>query len=171
VLWGGLHGLFLAVNHGWRAITGNRLRTPSAFRTIVAGALTFLCVVIAWVPFRAASFAATETILTSMAGWHGLLPASADVAMLFGEAPPRWTGAWRWVAVLLPAIWLLPNTQEFFSRYRTLSMPRRAPDRLPLTALAFRWRLSSFWAYATAILAVVAVLYCSRASEFIYFQF
>jgi alginate O-acetyltransferase complex protein AlgI len=171
VLWGGLHGLFLCVNHGWRALTGNRLRTPSAPRTIVAGALTFLCVVVAWVPFRAASFAATETILASMAGWHGWLPASADVAVLFGEAAPRWTGAWRWVAVLLPAVWLLPNTQEFFSRYGTLVMPRREPDRLPLRVLGFRWRMSSFWAYATAIIAVIAVLYCSRASEFIYFQF
>jgi hypothetical protein len=68
-------------------------------------------------------------------------------------------------------VWLLPNTQEFFSRYGTLVMPRREPDRLPLRVLGFRWRMSRFWAYATAIVAVVAVLYCSRASEFIYFQF
>lgn len=171
VLWGGLHGLFLALNHGWRALTGSRSRPRSAARTVAAGTLTFLCVVIAWVPFRASSFAATGTMLASLIGWHGWLPGSTGVAVLFGEAAPRWTGAWRWVAVLLPAVWLLPNTQELFSRYGTLTMPVRAPDRLPLRALGFRWRMSGFWATATAVAAVVAVLYCSRASEFIYFQF
>lgn len=172
VLWGGLHGLFLCVNHGWRALTGSRPpRPPSRLGVVAAGALTFLCVAIAWVPFRAPSFAATATIFASMTGWHGWLPAGPAISFISGEAAPRWTGAWRWAAVLLPAVWLLPNTQEFFSRYGTLLMPRLEPDRLPLPALAFRWRLSSRWAYAMAIVAALAVLYCSRASEFIYFQF
>lgn len=170
VLWGGLHGVYLAVNHAWRALTEARIRSPSVVRGLVAGLLTFLCVCVAWVPFRANGLAATATMLTSLVGWHGWLPGNTGVVALFGEAAPRWTGAWRWVGVLLPAVWLLPNTQEFFSRYGTLP-PREEADRLPLPMLAFRWRLSSGWAYATAIIAVVAVLYCSRASEFIYFQF
>jgi hypothetical protein len=31
--------------------------------------------------------------------------------------------------------------------------------------------MTSRWAYVTAAIAAVAVLYCTRASEFIYFQF
>ena len=136
--------------------------------------MTFLCVVIAWVPFRASSFAATQTLLASLAGWHGWLPSGDNLAAvnaILGEGAARWTGSWRWIAVLLPAVWLLPNTQEFFSRYGTLLAPRREADRLLLPVLGFRWRLSGGWAYATAVIAAVAVLYCSRASEFIYFQF
>jgi alginate O-acetyltransferase complex protein AlgI len=173
VLWGGLHGLYLAINHAWRALTGSERRRSSMARSVAAGLLTFLCVVIAWVPFRANGFAATETILASLVGWHGWLPANASVAVdsVLGDAAPRWMGSWRWIAVLLPAVWLLPNTQEFFSRFGTLLPPRRHADRLPFPILGFRWRLSSGWACVTAVIAVVAVLYCSRASEFIYFQF
>jgi alginate O-acetyltransferase complex protein AlgI len=171
VLWGGLHGIYLVINHAWRKLTENRLRTPSITCSMTGGLVTFLCVVVAWVPFRANGFGATATMLASLAGWHGWLPGSASVVALFGETAPRWTGAWRWVAVLLPAIWLLPNTQEIFSHYGTMLPPRRQADKLPLPVLGFRWRLSGKWACATAVIAVVAVLYCSRASEFIYFQF
>ncbi|HEY1797780.1 MAG TPA: MBOAT family protein [Stellaceae bacterium] len=172
VLWGGLHGVYLVINHGWRALAGARGRAPSVVGTLACGLLTFVCVAVAWVPFRANGWPATVTILTSLAGWHGWLPGSGlpGVVGVLGEGAPRWLDAWKWVAVLLPAVWLLPNTQEFFSRYGTLPPPRRA-DRLPLPMLALRWRLSPRWAYATAVIAVVAVVYCGRASEFIYFQF
>ena len=170
VLWGGLHGLYLAANHAWRTLAGVRVGASSIVYSALAGFLTFICVVVAWVPFRAGNFAATETLLASMVGWHGWLPGHIGVVALFGESAPRWTGAWRWIAVLLPAVWLLPNTQEFFSRYGTLPLRRHADAPL-VPILGFRWRLSSFWAYASAVIAVVAVLYCSRASEFIYFQF
>jgi D-alanyl-lipoteichoic acid acyltransferase DltB (MBOAT superfamily) len=173
VLWGGLHGLYLVVNHLWRALRGERRRRESAAGRVAAGLLTFICVAVAWVPFRANGPAATGTILAALAGWHGLLPVTglSQIPGILGEGPPRWIDSWKWVGVLLPLVWLLPNTQEFFSRYRTLLPPVDRADRLLLPLLNFRWRLSSFWAYATAFIAAVAVLYCSRASEFIYFQF
>jgi D-alanyl-lipoteichoic acid acyltransferase DltB (MBOAT superfamily) len=164
VLWGGLHGLYLLGNHAWRAATGGLRSRPSRAGRLAAGLLTFVCVVVAWVPFRADGMAAAAAMLASMAGWHGWLPAP-------GAAVSRWTEAWRWIAVLLPAVWLLPNTQELFSRYGTLLPPRQHPDPLPVPALGLRWRLSAGWAYATAVVAAVAVLYCSRAGEFIYFRF
>jgi alginate O-acetyltransferase complex protein AlgI len=169
VIWGGLHGVFLAINHAWLALSRN-VRRPSAAGRLTGGLLTFLCVAAAWVPFRAGSLDATTTMLAGMAGWHGFLPASA-AREIIGERLPHWTGSWVWAAVLLPAVWLLPNTQEIFSRYGTLLPPRTRADALPIAALGFRWRLTGGWAYAAALVAAVAVLYCSRASEFIYFQF
>jgi alginate O-acetyltransferase complex protein AlgI len=173
VLWGGLHGMYLVLNHGWRALTGGARRGTSTAAAAAGGVLTFVCVVVAWVPFRAANWRAARTILASLAGWYGWLPGNAQssAAGLLGEGAPHWVDTWKWVAVLLPAVWLLPNTQEFFSRYGTLLPPWRKAARLPVPALGFRWRLSAGWAWVTAAIAVVGVLYCSRASEFIYFQF
>ncbi|MDE2583224.1 MAG: MBOAT family protein [Rhodospirillales bacterium] len=69
VLWGGLHGVFLAIHAAWRR-TGTRL--PGA----VAQALTLLAVVAAWVPFRATGMGSALSVLGGMAGLHGVaLPA------------------------------------------------------------------------------------------------
>src|SRR5262249_30121724 len=52
VLWGTLHGLMLAVNHGWRALL-RRVGREVSNGSLAGGVLTFLCVVAAWVLFRA----------------------------------------------------------------------------------------------------------------------
>lgn len=52
VFWGALHGLALAANRLWHKMG---LRLPE----LIAIAVTFLFVTLAWVPFRAADFAAT----------------------------------------------------------------------------------------------------------------
>lgn len=53
--WGGLHGLYLVANHLW-----NRIRPPepsARWQRVCSTVLTFIFVVIAWVPFRATDFA------------------------------------------------------------------------------------------------------------------
>jgi hypothetical protein len=60
VVWGGLHGLYLQVNHAWRA-----LRFPTLPR-LVSWALTFLAVVVAWVVFRAESFTGFANMMAGM---------------------------------------------------------------------------------------------------------
>jgi len=65
VVWGGLHGVGLAVNHLWSG-TGLRLPKPLAW------ALTMLFVMLAWVLFRAASFSGALSVLRGMAGLQGL---------------------------------------------------------------------------------------------------
>src|ERR1700730_2108836 len=70
VIWGGIHGLGLVVNHGWRKVAvARRLAIPSP----LAWAITFIFVILAWVPFRAANFQSTLTIWKSVAGMNGLL--------------------------------------------------------------------------------------------------
>lgn len=65
VAWGGLHGLALAANHGWRRLG---LTMPRA----LGWALTLLFVVAAWVLFRAPDFATAQRVLAGMAGLHGI---------------------------------------------------------------------------------------------------
>src|SRR6202044_3630199 len=65
VVWGGMHGVALAVNHLW---SGAGFRLPRS----IAWALTMLFVILAWVLFRAASFSIAFDVLRSMAGLHGM---------------------------------------------------------------------------------------------------
>jgi D-alanyl-lipoteichoic acid acyltransferase DltB (MBOAT superfamily) len=72
VVWGGLHGAYLQVNHAWRHLVAKsprlqRLlaRYPRA-AALCAWAVTFSAVVVAWVFFRAASFTAAANMLAGM---------------------------------------------------------------------------------------------------------
>jgi alginate O-acetyltransferase complex protein AlgI len=60
VVWGGLHGLYLQINHAWRAMRLPALPKP------VSWALTFIAVVVAWTVFRAESFAGFANLLQGM---------------------------------------------------------------------------------------------------------
>ena len=67
VVWGGLHGIYLMVNHGWQAIKkALGFDRPSLIGRGLARVVTFGCVVIAWVFFRAESFGAATSVLKSM---------------------------------------------------------------------------------------------------------
>lgn len=59
VLWGGLHGLFLSTAFIWR-------KTGIAIHKTIAVCLTFISVVIAWVPFR------SESIQDALTYWHAM---------------------------------------------------------------------------------------------------
>jgi alginate O-acetyltransferase complex protein AlgI len=64
VLWGGLHGAYVAINHLWRRAG---LRLPAA----LAWALTFIAVMVGWVFFRAPTLERAQVILAGMAGMNG----------------------------------------------------------------------------------------------------
>ncbi|MDP2227469.1 MAG: MBOAT family O-acyltransferase, partial [Moraxellaceae bacterium] len=73
VAWGALHGSYLVANHAW-----NKIRPAFSFRhaglmRAFGWFITFLCVVVAWVLFRAADFSSELTIYAGMAGGNGLL--------------------------------------------------------------------------------------------------
>ena len=105
LLWGGLHGFYLLVNHALGGMLPRGL----------GRAVTFLAVVVAWVPFRAADLPTAAAILRAMAGIGG------------GASPP--VAGWGWIAALLAIVWLLPNTRQIFARRR------RSADWAALAAL------------------------------------
>lgn len=75
VLWGVLHGAMLSVYHWLHARLPARMRLPTRawqpLRTGASWALTFGCVCIAWVFFRAATAQQAWAMLGSMFGWRG----------------------------------------------------------------------------------------------------
>ena len=162
VIWGGLHGLYLVVNHAWRAARHRwlprELIGPVPAR-VLAQLLTFFVVVIAWVFFRAESFSAARVMLEGMAGLHGI-----------SKADPYYFGAPQLKALLVMFIvaWGLPNVQQLLHRHRPV-IPTYPDELLPPGRLS--WRPSAAWALATAALLLAAVINLTHVSEFLYYQF
>ena len=108
LIFGALHGAYLCVCHAWRL-----LRPPGRPQglPVVLGqcALTYLCVLVASVFFRAPSVAAAVDVLGGMAGAHGFAPPDRSLA-----SPLHLLH----VAVLYGIVWLCPNTQEIMARYQ-----------------------------------------------------
>jgi D-alanyl-lipoteichoic acid acyltransferase DltB (MBOAT superfamily) len=174
LLWGALHGLYLFICHLWQRLPP-RLR-PGRF---VGGAITLLCVVLAWVPFRATSFSAAANIWLGMFGLHGFaLPNwSGAAAMLHRTGLPIANMAFGssdvlLLAAALVACILLPNSQEWMARFRLgLDTPGYGAIR---PAAATRW-WGLRWNWQTAVVSGaifgIALRFVGGYSEFIYFQF
>jgi alginate O-acetyltransferase complex protein AlgI len=113
-----------------------------------------LVVILAWVPFRADSFAAAWRLWQSMAG---LASAAADTTPLYlpGAA---WEG-FAWIAGLFALTLVTPNTQEIF----------RDADR----ARFLSWRPSAGWATVMGLAfgLGLAAITIRASSEFLYFRF
>jgi len=67
VIWGGLHGLYLCVNHGFRAF-------KIKIHWLIGRIITFTGVVIAWVFFRAKDMESAFNVLYGCAGLNGFDP-------------------------------------------------------------------------------------------------
>src|SRR6185503_17645021 len=71
VVWGGLHGLALAVHKLWMGWRGERTAPAGPVRKLVAWATTMLLVCVAWVFFRAPDFATAFEVLRGVAALRG----------------------------------------------------------------------------------------------------
>jgi len=83
VIWGTMHGVALAICHGWKEFSQPRGWTMPRW---LAYALTMLFVLIGWVIFRARSWNAAASVLAAMFGQTGLM-LPRELAFLGG-----WTG-------------------------------------------------------------------------------
>jgi D-alanyl-lipoteichoic acid acyltransferase DltB (MBOAT superfamily) len=108
VLWGGIHGAALVVNHLWR-------HSGVGLPRFAAWLLTMTVVVLAWVPFRADSLPAT------MVMWRSLLvPTLGTTADL---AEPI-----LWITGLFAIALLLPNMQQLLSGQIRRPLPSWRPS-------------------------------------------
>ena len=177
VLWGALHGFYLVANHAWqylRARVRLPLSIPAWLARLFGGALTFLCVVVAWVFFRARDFDAAWRVVLAMADFGSLaFPVGGFVTpalqLIFPSVPvlplPAFTGDRElpWILALLLIVWAFPNTQQVMAR---LSFLRRAAWSIHAGTAGFAVGVMSFW-----ILLLLMVNETRGLSEFIYFNF
>lgn len=191
VIWGGLHGLYLVVNHAWHRIRGGIFGDRGSESAIAKGAawlLTFVAVIVGWVFFRATNFSSATSILEGMAGFNGFeLPNGIMVRLgAMGEQLRAWgigsylgggtqfVLTWFWVTLLTLAALLLPNTQQIMSRFEPALSPYHHPESEKHSIqvmLPLKWRPTGTWAAATALFAALGVLALTSVSEFLYFQF
>lgn len=171
MLWGALHGCMLAANHFFRALLRKRAslynfcqRLPA--RLCLVG-LTFLCLNLCWVIFRAPSLDGAVAVFSAMFSPSPtpLNPPLTDPTAFqslerwFVELAPH---GYLSFATLIPLLlcmlicWTLPNSRQIFhgqekSRYH--------------------WRPSSAWAIWLASLFAASIACLSGERTFLYFQF
>jgi len=162
VIWGGLHGVYLTVNHGWhnfRRSLGHDLKKSTWWGSGMARLVTFVAVVLAWVFFRAGSLDGAIAMSGSMLGFNGF--SLSEDGFIFPK---------KFFAMLFIIVWFLPNTQELLRDYNpALETYKIDSDRHFLKQL--RWRPAYGWALFTAALNLLCLTRLSQVSEFLYFQF
>jgi alginate O-acetyltransferase complex protein AlgI len=178
VIWGGLHGVYLMVNHQIRRL---RPRPSGRIEAALGWLATFVAVSVAWVFFRAPTLDGATSILATMSGRNGIaVPAEWPLASLatqlgitvvnardlplYGSFERTWL-----VAACFAIVLLFPNSQTLMRRYA----PALAPDgRTWLSGPRWAaWRMTPAWAVFTAVLLFVSLMSLSNVSEFIYYQF
>ncbi|OKH25246.1 membrane-bound O-acyltransferase family protein [Hydrococcus rivularis NIES-593] len=160
VVWGGLHGAYLSINHGWR-----KLNIP--LPKLLGWLITFLAVIFSWVLFRAMNFHDAAEIIKAMTGMKGIvLPGNPQGKLSFLNQFGLQLQNWKnftylpeinnsrilsiyILAGLTLCVTLLPNTQQIIQKLKPT------------------W----WWAIWVGMITSLSLLSLNRVSEFLYFQF
>ena len=186
ILWGALHGFYLMINHGWRTIFKGRNKTKIG--SFIAWTITFMAVVISWVPFRAESISGANNLLKAMAGANGIsLPVSFEnIFVNYGLSFPvnliTFDGMFHnalygnnfvavyWIFLLLLISTFFPNTQQLMRNHK----PAFETYNGEVTKSGYKWaewKQTMSWALFISIIVTISILSLSGESEFLYFQF
>ena len=188
VIWGFLHGTFLMIEHGFRTLFARApLPLPHPLVCGLGWAVTFLAVVLAWVPFRAVTLDGMIGMWGAMAG----LSVGSEILTLEDEF-------FAWVAAGLVLVTLLPNSQEIVERLFGYKIGTSLPPRRPTPAQdaspagqempagtmatpegtaelaapgALRLALQVGLAACLGFAAIAGIALNNEITEFIYFQF
>ncbi len=187
VLWGGMHGLMLCINHAWRQIRPGVWPDTASYERFMAPAgllLTFLSVVFAMVLFRSPTVEGACMLWKGMAGGYGAtmpeavlsgLGSLGDMLVWLG-VHPAWTSgsmlveASLRISVLLFVTFECPNTLELLSAYEPALgiKPVKTPGRW-LNRLT--WQPTIRWAFGLACVALAGILSLGEPHEFLYWRF
>ena len=160
MLWGGLHGLYLSINHAFRRLT-KTVAVPAVWHLPLRAAsvlLTFAATTLAWIVFRAPDLASARNVLGGFAGLghSGIVSftplAGAALLLLFG------------------LVWFMPNSMEMLWRHDP-ALPSPYANQPVSPAPRFFWRPTRLQAALYGVLCIVAVLALANLKPFIYFQF
>lgn len=190
IIWGGLHGSYLVLNHQWRSFCKGiglwQEKTPLWF-SILSWGMTFLAVVVSWVLFRADNLNTGLQFLGSMLGSQGFsLPRGFSQFSFLTVLSPlgvKFDGlqnllsfsiadSVQLIAFLLAIALFTPNTQQWLTKYNpTLSKPRAGESLPERIWQKLHWRPNQVWAVMGALMATLGLWHINRVSEFLYFQF
>lgn len=183
VIWGGLHGVYLVINHVWRNLKQRMgWRDGGKLARFGAGLLTFLAVVVGWVFFRADSFTVAMEILSGMVGSNGCSFSKYTEFSAFGGVL-KYLGAQfigtltisnlpsskiiKLIIVGLLIVFKMPNVQQIMANYPSAL----SSDRLLNKPTRFTWQPSLVDAVIIVVLGYFVMINLHKQSTFLYFQF
>lgn len=185
VIWGGMHGCYLIINHSWHSLVNRfkALHFASSFilNKFTSRALTFVAVVVAWVYFRAESVTQANHMVESMLGLNGIslmksLSSYCDPSIFtsskiyFNGLFPNVLVDGKMGSIMMVLIgigaFMLPNTHKLLTYYQNNKNFSLEP-RFSILAI----NKTAYSALVIGLLGAISVLFISKASEFLYFQF
>ena len=169
VCWGGLHGLYLVVNHLWIDLR-RRLSLP-----MLPGAgkiLTFVSVTVAWVLFRA------PNIERAFSMWHTMFFGGSETgapiaapAFLTAIVDRQFALAFfaGWLAILSVCCLFLPNSMQIMH----ITRPFPGPEAwAPKPSHWLRWRPTVAWgALMGALIGISLLITRDLPQQFLYWSF
>ncbi|MEZ0232735.1 MAG: MBOAT family protein [Methylophilaceae bacterium] len=195
VVWGGLHGFYLVLNHSWRTFKEKmHWGNGGKLLQLGAGLLTFLAVVVGWVFFKSDTVLSAITMLKGMVGMNGItlpLSLSSKFYDLFGQIDGVvFNGLWplytfKALAVLgigFTIVWLMPNLLEIFKEYHPVCDDMKTFEKIHsdkahthkdinVIQQLTQWQPTKIWATAISFIMILSLLLLNRTSVFLYFQF
>lgn len=155
VLWGGMHGVALMINHQWRRL---EIDLPKFFNW---GA-TFLCVLLLWIFFRAENFSSACNIIMSMTDIY-------NTGIPFNESNKEYFGMVTNFGLSF-SHWRMPDDLHRIARYLSvlLAILILVPNPIKLME---RFKPNNIWVVIVSGLLIYSILHLNNYSEFLYFQF
>jgi hypothetical protein len=183
VIWGGLHGIYLIINHGWRNFKQRMgWRDGGKLSRFGAGLLTFLAVVVGWVFFRADNFTVATELLSGMAGSNGCSFSKYTEFSTAGAILKGWGAQFigtltisnlpsskiiKLLIVGLLIVFTMPNVQQIMVKYSSALYLEK-----PINKSAwYNWQSSLVDAALIFILGYFVLINLHKQSTFLYFQF
>ncbi|HVW75428.1 MAG TPA: MBOAT family protein [Rhizomicrobium sp.] len=160
MLWGGLHGLYLSINHAFRRATKGMTPVP-ALRLplhVASVALTFGATTLAWIVFRAPDLASARNVVGGLiGGGHSAVVSFSPLAAIT-------------LLLLSIIVWFMPNSMEMMWKHWP-ALPSPYPDQPVEPARRLSWSPTPLNAAVYGLICIIAVLALSNLKPFIYFQF
>lgn len=147
VIWGGLHGLFLVINHAWRRVLPIFGVRFIAGGIVISRIVTLIAVVVAWIPFRSSNIDVSVEMFKAITGTNGVAFGSMSLTGF------QLAELFVWFPMGLSICLFAPNAIELMnaaktSRERGIGVGVLSGTLLGLSLLSF-----------------------GRKSDFLYFQF
>jgi alginate O-acetyltransferase complex protein AlgI len=189
ILWGLIHGFYLTINHGWRAVAGRLWRDRPSYDRVMKPAglvLTFVLVTTAMVFFRAQTVTSALDLVKGVIGLNGVaLPQTLfdhlgiSLTNAFHRIGVTADDSWSahdfemsaiWISFLMFIALICPNTLQILDRYEP-ALGVKAQRAKRTIGKIVEWSPSLPWAVAVSIVAAIAIVSTGGPSEFLYWQF
>jgi alginate O-acetyltransferase complex protein AlgI len=171
IIWGGLHGVYLMVNHAIRASDTMSSFSSKSWFVFMGRIATLLSVSVAWVFFRANDFGSARRVLGGMINFGVEEPASYMQDVPPGLLPLLAANPWIWIVVLFSIAWIAPNSQEIVaSADRCIDRYTKSITLIKLQTVPVFLFFISFLA-SVLVFAITISVVRDAESPFIYFNF